>query len=151
MVQDNLTAQLDKLESLLIQSSLMGMDMSSGIVRDFAKTNHNYNDITGGLTQSIREIEAKHEGGQVTGGVEATAGHAIFVHEGTKPHVIRAKKKGSLAFEKRGSGKEVTEYEIHHPGTKPDPFLTRSIHHNQAKFKETMADAVNKALREAVR
>lgn len=56
--------------------------------------------------------------------------YAIFVHEGTKPHIIRPKNKKGLANKKTGAffGKEV-----HHPGTKANPYLQNAVDNYDSK------------------
>jgi hypothetical protein len=47
--------------------------------------------------------------------------YAYYHHRGTKPHVIV----GSLEFRK--GGRMVHTREVHHPGTKPNPFLRNAL------------------------
>lgn len=65
--------------------------------------------------------------------VEARARYAAFVERGTRPHIIRPKKKAWLAFPAPGSatlagrtkvgGRRIFAKVVHHPGTKPKPYL----------------------------
>lgn len=57
----------------------------------------------------------------LTGEVAASAEYAPDVEFGTKPHVIRAKPGGVLAF--KVGGKMVFTKEVNHPGTAAQPFL----------------------------
>lgn len=53
-------------------------------------------------------------------------GYAYIVHEGSRPHPIRPRApRKSLAF--RVAGRLVIAQRVNHPGTTPDPFLTRWI------------------------
>lgn len=55
---------------------------------------------------------------------ERIRGYAIIVHRGSRPHVILPHKPPqSLKF--RVGGRIVYAQRVHHPGTVPDPFLTR--------------------------
>lgn len=65
--------------------------------------------------------------------------YAIFVHEGTKPHIIRPKNKKGLANKKTGAffGKEV-----HHPGTKANPYLKKAV--DNYNFNPALDDLGNK-------
>lgn len=47
--------------------------------------------------------------------------YAAYVEFGTKPHVIRAKNKKALAF--YSGGKRVIVKEVHHPGTRAQPYV----------------------------
>lgn len=65
--------------------------------------------------------------------VKATAGYAAYVELGTRPHVIRPKNGKVLAWPAKGSarlsgstkrgGSRIFARVVHHPGTKPQPFL----------------------------
>lgn len=60
-----------------------------------------------------------------TGSVTFTVKYAQWVHDGTRPHIIRAKNKKVLKF--RVAGQVLYRPLVHHPGTKPRPFLARAI------------------------
>jgi tellurite resistance-related uncharacterized protein len=53
--------------------------------------------------------------------IEAHTSYAYYHHKGTKPHIIT----GSLEF--RSHGKSVHTSVVHHPGTRPNPFLRDSL------------------------
>jgi hypothetical protein len=58
--------------------------------------------------------------------VGASARYAYFVHEGTKPHTIRAKKGKALRFMHKG--KIVYAHKVNHPGqVKPQKFLSNNL------------------------
>lgn len=58
--------------------------------------------------------------------VDNTHPAAIFVVKGTKKHIIRPKKKGGvLVFNSRGT--KVFAKIVHHPGTKPNDFMSRAL------------------------
>jgi hypothetical protein len=83
---------------------------------------------TGKLGRSIREDDQIMAGPfVVTGGVSAGGGaegvdYALYVHEGTRPHMIFPRRPGgTLAFEM--DGRTVFAKSVHHPGTKARPFL----------------------------
>ncbi len=83
-----------------------------------ARSSHPYKDRSGALTGSIRGYaETSTEGGAV-GVLEATAKHASYIEKGTDAHEIRARKAGALHWPDGPFVKAV-----HHPGTKPMPFL----------------------------
>ena len=55
---------------------------------------------------------------------EDLEGYAAMHHNGTKPHIITPKNpNGLLKF--RSKGKLVYAKKVHHPGTKPNNYLTR--------------------------
>jgi HK97 gp10 family phage protein len=51
--------------------------------------------------------------------------YASYVEFGTKPHVIKPKSKKVLAF--KVDGQQVFARVVHHPGTKPNPFVQDSF------------------------
>lgn len=52
--------------------------------------------------------------------------YSLYVHEGTRPHEIRARDGGVLAFQ---IGDEtVFATSVQHPGTKPNRFLSDNLH-----------------------
>lgn len=62
--------------------------------------------------------------------VEVVAGRArmqytMFEHDGTNPHIIRARRKKSLRF--TVGGKVVFRKSVRHPGTTGTHFLTKSL------------------------
>lgn len=78
--------------------------------------------------------------GSLLGVLENRAAYAFFVHEGTKPHDIQPRDKKWLHFEpsvavitagtgggRAGTGTFVFAKTVHHPGTKPRPFLRRAL------------------------
>lgn len=76
---------------------------------------------TGQLAQQIR---SRREGLFWT--VEAYAPYALYVHEGTKPHVIEAKNVKVLRFPSSG-GMVTFAQKVNHPGTQGRPFLTEAL------------------------
>lgn len=58
------------------------------------------------------------------GTVEYPVDYAASVHDGTKPHIIRARKKKALAFEYQG--RKVIVKSVRHPGTEGRPFLRQA-------------------------
>jgi hypothetical protein len=60
-----------------------------------------------------------------TGSVTFTVKYAQWVHDGTRPHIIRARKKKALRF--TVGGQVIYRPLVHHPGTRPQPFLARAL------------------------
>lgn len=61
-----------------------------------------------------------------TGSVTFPVSYAQFVHEGTRAHVIRARRKKALRFTGRG-GVVVFRRQVNHPGTRARPFLEQAL------------------------
>lgn len=53
--------------------------------------------------------------------------YALYVHEGTQPHVITPKKAPRLVFFWGKAGKIVAFPRVNHPGNKPNRFLLRAL------------------------
>jgi hypothetical protein len=75
---------------------------------------------TGNLRDHIRQINLP---GQVTVGPYGV-GYNEYVVQGTKPHDIKPKKGKYLVFQI--NGRKVFAKKVHHPGTKPNPYMTDS-------------------------
>lgn len=91
----------------------------------------------GNLRQSIRSSMI----GLAKGKLEVGSEYGIFVHEGTRPHVIEVKNKKGLANVRTGQffGKKVN-----HTGTAPNPFLQRAIQNNEAEIQDYFKLAVER-------
>lgn len=76
---------------------------------------------TGHLGRSIREGEVRVVGRNVHGSVRADADYAVYVHQGTRPHVIRPRRAKVLRFPV--GGRTVFARSVNHPGTRARPFL----------------------------
>ena len=77
---------------------------------------------TGHLGQSISEGNIRTVGPRtVEGSVTASARYALYVHQGTSPHIIRPKNAQALRFEI--GGRTIYTKLVRHPGTKARPFL----------------------------
>lgn len=91
----------------------------------FAAARQNVPVRTGALQRSLREEPITFSGPlRVSTGVSATAPYALFVHEGTRPHIIRPRRASVLAFPR--NGRTVFARYVRHPGTRANPFLRRA-------------------------
>lgn len=72
---------------------------------------------TGLLLSSFR-----YSTGSLIGRWFPTAKYAVFVHEGTRPHTITARRRRVLANVKEGL---IFGRSVRHPGTKPNPFMLK--------------------------
>ena len=59
--------------------------------------------------------------------VYTSAKHASFVEDGTRPHVIRARRAKTLAFYSETLNRFVFPRSVNHPGTKPTKFFSRAV------------------------
>jgi phage gpG-like protein len=75
---------------------------------------------TGRLRASLKMTES---GDTVT--ISTNVAYAEYVHDGTRPHVIRPNRRQALRFVV--GGRVVYAKVVHHPGTRARPFLTRAL------------------------
>ena len=77
---------------------------------------------TGNLGRQVKEGAIRTVGPRtVHGSVLDTADYALYVHEGTRPHLIRPRRAKALRFEI--GGRTVFAKLVRHPGTRARPFL----------------------------
>lgn len=77
---------------------------------------------TGNLGRTVGEGQIRVTGPRsVSGSVHAKADYALYVHEGTRPHIIRPRRAQALRFQI--GGRTVFAKMVRHPGTKARPFL----------------------------
>lgn len=57
--------------------------------------------------------------------IEVNVDYASFVHDGTRPHIIRPRNARALRF--MVGGQVVYARVVHHPGTRARPFLDRAV------------------------
>lgn len=97
---------------------------------------------TGNLKKDIGVISVNDK--SVTIGNTTLASYAKFVHYGTKPHIIKAKKAKALANKKSGL---VFGKKVNHPGTKANPYLKNAFENyiksgGLARAKSALANEV---------
>lgn len=88
----------------------------------------------GTLRDSIvkRLVTGGPEGARILVGSEDPI--ALWHHEGTKPHVIRARRKPMLVFFWPKVGRVVYFKQVNHPGTQPNRYLTDALQDLRARF-----------------
>lgn len=69
------------------------------------------------------ELEARVGANPAPGNYKV--GYAIYMHRGTRPHVILPRQAKALRFVV--NGRIVYAAKVNHPGTRPRPYLTRSM------------------------
>jgi hypothetical protein len=89
---------------------------------------------TGNLVNSIgTDLDGDGMGGEVG----PTASYGDDVEYGTQPHIIRPHEPGGvLAFP--GAGGTVFAREVHHPGTRPQPYMGPSFERNVPQLLEAL-------------
>ena len=68
--------------------------------------------------------------------------YAIYVHEGTRPHIIRPKNGRALMW----PGAPHPYRMVHHPGTKANPFVTRTLDQQRKAIEEYFIRAMDQSI-----
>lgn len=79
---------------------------------------------TGTLRSSLHMRHYRDPRGQYVK-IGSNVNYAYLHHEGSRPHLIKPDKKQVLRF--RTKGQIVMTHLVRHPGTKPNPYLTRAL------------------------
>lgn len=94
---------------------------------------------TGTLRRAIR-----HKIAPFKGTVSSNVAYGVYVHEGTRAHIIRPVAKKALFW--KGAAHPVKK--VSHPGTKANPFMKRGAEKSerqvQAIFQKAINNVVNK-------
>jgi len=99
---------------------------------------------TGKLARSlVMEVDEKGEAR-----IRALAPYAKFVVEGTRPHKIFPVRANVLAFKAAGGDLVFTRV-VRHPGTKPNPFLTRALDKAREQIDDIWAELFEDLVEEA--
>ena len=107
-----------------------GQDLLRGIKRDapkksgvFAKGLKTHTVVAGTVAETRINATGAHK-------------HLLpWILEGTKPHTIRSKGDGPMAFEVNGITRFA--YEVHHPGTRPNNFVDNTVRETIGKLAVT--------------
>lgn len=89
---------------------------------------------TGELSRRIRSNITTYRGT-----VYPTVKYAIYVHEGTRPHIIRPSAKKALYWE----GADHPVRMVRHPGTKPNKFVERGADRALPNIEQYGMDLLN--------
>lgn len=80
---------------------------------------------TGNLRAGNQMLPVRRAATKVTSGVTNRVKYAGAVHDGARPHIIRARRKKALRF--RMGGHVVIVKSVRHPGNRARPWLTRAL------------------------
>lgn len=92
-------------------------------------------------------IDAIIKNKALTGQVIVKRNYGIFVHEGTRPHIIVPKFKKVLAWRPKTGGKRGKNFVfaklVHHPGTKANPFLAKAVDKERPIYQRNLIKIFN--------
>jgi HK97 gp10 family phage protein len=146
---DELYAGAQRAEDALENNIPVALNLAADLVAAEAKSNHDYQDRTSILTNSIANagVEGSLKGGTLEATVGAGAKYGIFVEAGTRPHLIKPRFKKALRIPIEGGFAFVGA--VQHPGTKAYLFLSNAIERKGPEIDETVVDAVTLSFAQA--
>lgn len=144
---DRLLQALDAAPRKTVRQMRLALREAMADVQKQAKEQHRFKARTGRLERSVNTRVADAATGVVFLN-ENTAPYAPFVHRGTRAHIIEPRKKKLLRWVNR-RGQWRSSYLVHHPGTKPDPFLHEAANSQRGKINAIFAKRAALALFEA--
>lgn len=112
------------------------------MVKEEAKDTHKFVDRGG---ETHKSIVYKTEG-DTKGTVYLASKVAVYMHEGTRPHIIRPRIKKALRW-MVGKDNEAFAKVVHHPGTKADPFLDNALDTCEPAIVKRFAEDLEKAVK----
>ncbi len=106
------------------------LSFAGDLVANRARLTTLFKDRTGALRRSILRgpVVGSVRGGDLRVDVRAGGGrlrYASAVHDGSQAHLIRASRRRALRFVGRGGDFRFARV-VHHPGTRPRPFITEA-------------------------
>lgn len=125
----------------------LGLKIHSRYVQEEARRKHRFTSRSGATELSIENRVNERDLTSRIGINKSVSPHGGFVHDGTKPHVIRRKNKKVLRYVK--NGKFHFAKKVNHPGTRPDPFIENSAEKLKPAFNSRINQAVEKAAKGA--
>lgn len=139
---DGFKKGLDRYPKTTINELSKAINKSVLTIESKAKKEAPVNKQAGGgnLRQSIKASMV----GVTRGKVEVGAKYGIFVHEGTRPHIIRRKNKKVLANQRTN---QVFGTVAHHPGTRANPFLQKAINKSKNDITKYFQTALEKVIK----
>lgn len=97
------------------------------------------------LRDSIDGKLVSSSGMSADGEVRIDVPYAAVVVEGSRPHIIEPRRKKALRF--KSGGETVFAKRVHHPGTKPNPFMETAIRPaTEAQLVNTMEAVIEAAV-----
>lgn len=108
------------------RDGLVGRDLDRRALRIEQAAKAQVGVQTGNLQRSIKRTWTRSNGQKLSVSVGSNQRHAALHHEGTRPHVIRARNSSSLRYE-ADSGEVVFAKSVVHPGTRPNRYLTDNL------------------------
>lgn len=130
-------------DSIIRRAVKNAVERSVNKVQHEATSHHRFTSRTGMLERSVRsEVSGDTHG--IVYLDEGVAKYGVYVHEGTRPHVIKPRNKTVLRWP--GKGGFVFSKIAHHPGTKPDQFLYEALDDCSGEIDKIFDDEIDNAV-----
>jgi hypothetical protein len=146
-----LRAALHRVEVELERAAPHALSMIADHVVNEARRTTLFRDRTGMLRRSILRGPVAGSFASGTLAVDTKAGigmsYGVFIHDGTRPHVIEAKRRKSLRFVVGGGF--IFARSVRHPGTQPRPFMQEAVRASSAFATRTLSQAMQLAFARA--
>jgi len=108
--------------------------------------NKGYQNRTGKLTASMFQLSTHLGSYSYRSDVGATAPYARWVDEGSRPHIIRARRGGMLRFYWPKAGRWITTAQVHHPGFGGAHFITQTALEFAERFPAAIQTAIDSVI-----
>lgn len=124
----------------------LGLKIAVRDVKRYASEHHHYTSRSGLLEN--QGLYSKID--KLTGTIflNDSIPYAMAVHQGSRPHRIRARRKRALRWQVNGEGFRFARG-VNHPGSKPDQFLYEAAKANEKHVSRIMKRRVSMALKKA--
>lgn len=130
----SMTAGAKRLSALVVES----LRRTSAQTAGWARVNTLFRSRTGRLRAGISSRLTSRTSARVT----SSAKHSHYVEDGTRPHVIRPRRKKALRFVQNGVVRFAKQ--VNHPGTKPRPFMKQARDRAEPLFDRLCREAVER-------
>lgn len=108
------------------RDGIVGRDLSRRATRVQAAAISQAGLKTGALKRNLTKKWINGHGGDLAIQVGSDVPHALVHHEGSRPHVIRARNAKALRYV-NSAGDVVFARGVHHPGTRANRYLTDNL------------------------
>lgn len=139
-------SRLDRVSSKAQSKLRIALALSLRDVQEEARAKHRFTTRTGTAERSI-ETKTNYTTDDFSGTVGTTRDITVFLHQGTKAHVIRPRHK--LALRWTNGGSFVFAKRVWHPAIKKDPFIFDAAKNQKGKIYSRFELAVRMAIEEA--
>ncbi len=132
----------EKAQRTLAAEVMHALARTAELASGYARTSALYKSHTYGLRSSI-QWGTQQGASSAHAVMRASAPYAAFVENGTRPHTIEARRKTTLRFVQNGAVR--FSRIVHHPGTKPRPFMAQAQDRATPLLERLMGEAFVRA------